>query len=156
MRLKTITSVINKIYYAESVFACSSSTNRSDVRVMRDINNWPIHSSNSSTALCWTLASPSFRNLFHTDGRTPWTSVHSVARPLPTHRTTQTRNKHTHRHPCLEWDSKSWSQLLRERSHFMPYTARPLLSAHENIQLYFWRRVIGLGEINKRLFPLLW
>jgi hypothetical protein len=37
-----------------------------------------------------------FRNLFYTDGRTPWTSNQPVARPLPTHRTTQTQNKRTH------------------------------------------------------------
>jgi hypothetical protein len=30
---------------------------------------------------------------FSTDGRTPWTSVQLVARPLPKHRTTQTQNK---------------------------------------------------------------
>jgi hypothetical protein len=36
-----------------------------------------------------------FRNLFYTDGRTPWTSDQPVARPLPTHRTTQTQNKRT-------------------------------------------------------------
>jgi hypothetical protein len=29
-----------------------------------------------------------FHNLFYTDGRTPWTSVQPVARPLPTLRTT--------------------------------------------------------------------
>jgi hypothetical protein len=29
---------------------------------------------NGSTALCWALASTSVRNLFYTDGRTPWTS----------------------------------------------------------------------------------
>jgi hypothetical protein len=45
-----------------------------------------------------------FRNLFYTDGRTPWTSDQPVARPLPTHRTTQTQNKRTHRRPYLEWD----------------------------------------------------
>jgi hypothetical protein len=37
-----------------------------------------------------------FRNLFYTDGRTPWTSDQPVARPLPTHRTTQTQNKRSH------------------------------------------------------------
>jgi hypothetical protein len=36
-----------------------------------------------------------FRNNFFTDGRTPWTSDQPVARPLPTHRTTQTQNKRT-------------------------------------------------------------
>jgi hypothetical protein len=47
----------------------------------------------------------SFVIFFYTEGRTPWTSDQPVARPLPTHRTTQTQNKHTHRYPCLEWDS---------------------------------------------------
>jgi hypothetical protein len=42
-----------------------------------------------------------FRNLFCTDGSTPWTSDQPVARPLPIHRAIQTQNKRTHRHPCL-------------------------------------------------------
>jgi hypothetical protein len=51
---------------------------------------------NSSMALqpfvgTWPLLQ--FRNLFYTDGRTPWTSDQPVARPLPSHRTTQTENK---------------------------------------------------------------
>jgi hypothetical protein len=36
-----------------------------------------------------------FRNLFYTNGRTPWTGDQPVARPLPTHRTTQAQNKRT-------------------------------------------------------------
>jgi hypothetical protein len=32
---------------------------------------------------------------FYTVGRTPWTGDEPVARPLPTHRTTQTQNKRT-------------------------------------------------------------
>jgi hypothetical protein len=44
-----------------------------------------------------------FYNLFYTEGRTSWTSDQPVARPLLTQRTTQTQNKRTHRHPCLEW-----------------------------------------------------
>jgi hypothetical protein len=43
-----------------------------------------------------------FRNLFYTDGRALWTSDQPVARPLPIHRTTQTKNKRTHKHSCLE------------------------------------------------------
>jgi hypothetical protein len=31
-----------------------------------------------------------FRNIFYTDGKTPWTSNQPIARPLPTHRTTHT------------------------------------------------------------------
>jgi hypothetical protein len=38
-----------------------------------------------------------FRNLFYTEGRTPWTGDQTVARLLPTHRITQTQNKRTHR-----------------------------------------------------------
>jgi hypothetical protein len=57
---------------------------------------------NGSTALCWVLVSSSVRNLFYADGRTPLTGDQPVARPLPTHKTTQTQNKRMHRHPCLE------------------------------------------------------
>jgi hypothetical protein len=34
--------------------------------------------------------------ILYTVGRTPWTGDHPVARPLPTHRRTQTQNKLTH------------------------------------------------------------
>jgi hypothetical protein len=63
----------------------------------------------------------SFVILFYTVGRAPWTAD----QPLPTHRTTQTQNKRTHRHPCLEWDSNPWSHHSSGRRHFMSYTARP-------------------------------
>jgi hypothetical protein len=53
-----------------------------------------------------------FLNL-HRVGRTPWTGDEPIARPLPTHRTTQTQNKRTQtsmprvgfepRIPVLEW-----------------------------------------------------
>jgi hypothetical protein len=52
----------------------------------------------------------SFVIFFYTDSRTPWTRDQPIARPLPTHRTTQTQNKRTHRHPCLEWVSVPQSQ----------------------------------------------
>jgi hypothetical protein len=68
----------------------------------------------------WPLFS--FLTLY-TAGRTPLTGDQPVARPLPTHRTTQTQNKRTQkRHPCLEWDSSG-------RRRFMPHTAGPLWSA---------------------------
>jgi hypothetical protein len=38
----------------------------------------------------------------YTVGRTPWKGDQPVAKPLPTYRTTQTQNKRTHRHPCLQ------------------------------------------------------
>jgi hypothetical protein len=41
----------------------------------------------------WALASFQFPDLF-TIGRSPWTSYHLIARPLPKHRKTQTQNKH--------------------------------------------------------------
>jgi hypothetical protein len=63
-----------------------------------------IHSFISSMALQlfvgpWPLLQ--FRNLFDTNGRTPWTSDQPIARPLPTYRRTQTQNKRTHKHQCL-------------------------------------------------------
>jgi hypothetical protein len=68
--------------------------------------------------------------ILYTVGRTPWTGDRPVARPLPTHRTTQTQNKRTqYRHLCLEWDSIPRSQCWSERRQFMPSTARPLWSA---------------------------
>jgi hypothetical protein len=57
----------------------------------------------------WTLAAFQFLNLY-TVGRTPWTGDQPVSRSLPTHTTTQTRNKRTYRHPCLEWDPNPRSQ----------------------------------------------
>jgi hypothetical protein len=46
----------------------------------------------------------SFLILYAVD-RTPWTGDNPFARPLPTHRRTQTQKKRTHSHPCFEWDS---------------------------------------------------
>jgi hypothetical protein len=58
--------------------------------------------------------------IFYTEDRTPWTSDKPVARPLLIHRTTQTQNKHIHRHPCFEWDSNRRSQRSSERRQFIP------------------------------------
>jgi hypothetical protein len=68
----------------------------------------------------WLYSPFQFRNIFYTNGRTPWTSDQHVARPLPAQRTTQTQNKNTHRHLCLEWDSNPRSQRSSERRQFMP------------------------------------
>jgi hypothetical protein len=70
-----------------------------------------------------------FRNLLYTVGRTRWTSDQPAVIRLPKHRATQTHNKRTHRHPCLEWDSNPRSQRSSERRQFMPYTTRTLWSA---------------------------
>jgi hypothetical protein len=56
---------------------------------------------NYSVLLSLLLYSPSELGLFfsflilYTVGRTPWTGVQPVAKPLPAHRTTQTQNKRT-------------------------------------------------------------
>jgi hypothetical protein len=67
-----------------------------------------------------------FWNLIYTEDRTPWTSDQLVARSLRTHRTTQTQNKRTQKHPCLAWDSNPLSQRSSERIQFMLQTAQPL------------------------------
>jgi hypothetical protein len=54
--------------------------------------------------------------ILYTVGRTPWTGDQPVARPLPTHRTTQTQNKRIE--TCLEWDSNPRSQCSSERRQF--------------------------------------
>jgi hypothetical protein len=56
-------------------------------------------------------------SILYTVGRTPWTGDQPVARPLPTHRTTQTQNKCTqYGHPCLELDSNPRSRRSSEDS----------------------------------------
>jgi hypothetical protein len=66
------------------------------------------------------LLGPGLIFIFVVDSRTPWTSDQPVARPLTTHRSTQTQSKRTHRHPCLEWDSNLRSQRSSEWRQFMP------------------------------------
>jgi hypothetical protein len=72
---------------------------------LKRINNLFIYSFIHSSMALQPFVVPwpplQFRNHFYTDGRTPWTSDQPVARQLPTHRTTQTENKQTHRHPWL-------------------------------------------------------
>jgi hypothetical protein len=48
-----------------------------------------------STVLCWNLGRFFSCLIFYTVGWTPWTGDQPVARPLATHRTTQTQNKRT-------------------------------------------------------------
>jgi hypothetical protein len=50
---------------------------------------------NGSTALVDLGSFFHFHNQY-TVGRTPWTGGQPIARPLPTHRTTQLQNKNTH------------------------------------------------------------
>jgi hypothetical protein len=58
------------------------------------LNYSAIH--NDSTDLRWALVSSSVSLILsYTDGTSPWTGDQPVASPLPTHRTTQARNKRT-------------------------------------------------------------
>jgi hypothetical protein len=57
-------------------------------------------------------------------GRTPWTADESVVRTLPTHII------NADGHQWLVWDSNPRSLCSSERRQFMPYTERPLWSAH--------------------------
>jgi hypothetical protein len=67
----------------------------------------------------WKLAVFSFL-IVYIDGRAPWTGDQLVARPLPTHRTTQTQNKRTHRQHTFESVSKPRSHCTSRRRWFMP------------------------------------
>jgi hypothetical protein len=87
---------------------------------------------NGSTAFVGPWPLIQFRNLFYIGGRSPQTSDQPVARPLPTHRTTQTQNKLTHRHPGFEWNCSPRTQCSSERRWFMPYTARQPWSADQS------------------------
>jgi hypothetical protein len=59
--------------------------------------------------------------ILFTVGMTPWTECQPVARPLPTHRTTQTQNKHTkYRHQYLDWDSSPRSNCSWRRRQSIP------------------------------------
>jgi hypothetical protein len=73
---------------------------------------------------------PFFSSLiFYTVGRTPWTGDRPAAKPLPTHRTTQTRNKRTQTsvprvgyepHDPSVWGGEG-SSCLRPRGHFVSF-----------------------------------
>jgi hypothetical protein len=94
----------------DSVFACSSALGIQaiffpETSVHFQQNTFIHHSSMALQPFAGPWFLIQFRNLFYTDDRTPWTSDQAVARLLPTHRTTQTQMKRTHRHPCLDWGS---------------------------------------------------
>jgi hypothetical protein len=58
--------------------------------------------------------------ILYTVLRTLRTGDQPVARPLPTYKTTQTKNK-PHRYKCLVWESNRRSQCSSERRQFMPW-----------------------------------
>jgi hypothetical protein len=70
-----------------------------------------------STALCWALAAFS-ASWSHTQSTGLLGREISPSQGLYLHRTTQTQNKHTHRHPCIEWDSNPRSQRSSESRLF--------------------------------------
>jgi hypothetical protein len=79
----------------------------------------------SSTALCWALAAFS-ASRSHTQ------SVGLLGRGIsPPQDPTYTQNStNTHRHPCIEWDSKAGFQCSSWRRQFIPQKARPTWSAY--------------------------
>jgi hypothetical protein len=85
--------------------------------------------------------------ILYTAGKTPWVGDQSVARQLPTHRTTQTQNK-AHRHPCLDWDSNPRPQCSSGRRRFMPLTARPLWPAVEHLHNVTTNNYDSLTELH--------
>jgi hypothetical protein len=56
---------------------------------------WNYQSIYGSTVILFGLGRFFGFLILYTVGRTPWTGDEPVARPLPTHRTTQTQNKRT-------------------------------------------------------------
>jgi hypothetical protein len=89
---KSVTSIQSEKYYHASL-----TMQRTFIYSSMSVGPSPLHQ---------------FRNLFNTDSKTPWRGDQPIARPLLTHRTTQTQNKRIHRHtssgfertiPAFEW-----------------------------------------------------
>jgi hypothetical protein len=99
-----------------------------------------------------------FYNRFYTDGRTPWRSDQPVARPLPTHRKTQTQNKPTDIHalsgirihdPRVRVSENS--SCLRPRGH----RRQPFVHCSTNYKLYCCNAlVIAHGTSPLSLLPI--
>jgi hypothetical protein len=89
-------------------------------------------------SFCWTLDSCSGSQSY-TVSRTPWTEDQPVARPLPTHRITKTRNKG--KQTFMPWVGFELTIPVFELAsqQIMPQTARPLWSAtlHISIPKYY-------------------
>jgi hypothetical protein len=91
------------------------------------------------------LVSLQFLNLGHSLGL-----LGRVISPSQGRYLTQTQNKHTHKHPCLEWHSNPRSQLPSERREFMPYTTRVPCPA----TVHFIRKVFGSNIGRDSVYPL--
>jgi hypothetical protein len=71
---------------------------------------------------------PSFSFLtLYTVCRTPWKRHQPAARPLPTHRATQTQNKRIYSYPCLEWNSNPRSS--KNVNFFLNYCKKTACSS---------------------------
>jgi hypothetical protein len=99
-----------------------------------------------------------FLNHFYTDGRTPWTSDQPVARPLPTHRTTQIQNKRTHTdiHPLSGIRTHNPSVRASEDSSCLrPYGHRDWPSnLHIEIIYIYTKVAMLLAEMNILIIPI--
>jgi hypothetical protein len=77
----------------------------------------------------------------YTIGRTPWTSVRPVARPLPTHRTTQTQNKRIHTHqtsmPRVAFESMITDSERTKTVHALDRSATVTGRVIYNVQKFF-------------------
>jgi hypothetical protein len=96
---------------------------------------------NGCTTLYWGPVLFQFRNVFYTDGKTPWTGDQPVARPLPTQNNTKHRiNVYTDIHT---------SNGIRTHDPSVRATAQPL--SWSDYSTHVWRgvqsmRVISLGK----------
>jgi hypothetical protein len=86
----------------------------------------------------------------YTVGRTPWTRDQSVARPLPTHRTTQTQNKRIQTSmPRLGFERTTSvfqrAKTVHTSDHAGPLWSPPLMNTISNFTLFYatmrWRYV---------------
>jgi hypothetical protein len=83
----------------------------------------------------------SFLTLY-TVGRTPWTVDQLVAKPLPTHRTTQTQNKHTH--TSMPWSGFEFTIPAFERAntvHALDLAATVIGFSADYSALYLKRQI---------------
>jgi hypothetical protein len=88
--------------------------------------------SSSPSELNWTCV-----NLTEKHGRTPWMGDHPVGKAATYTRKNTITEKDAEIHPCLQWDSNLSSQCSSEWRHFVPSTARSMLSA--NAQIKKWK-----------------
>jgi hypothetical protein len=93
-----------------------------------------------------------FRNIFYTDGKTPWEGDQPLARSLPTHRATQTQNKSSQ--TTMPWEEFDPTIPMLERAktvHVLDHAATVIgLRNHKRRNFHSWHVlvIISLKEIN--------